>query len=282
MLFLTPAAFDKTLAEAAGGDYAHWKSNLAGAKFSAQPLKGSIEIKAAENSAQEGKASNVVAMLRGRDPALQNEWVVLTAHFDHLGLREVPPGQDGIFNGADDNASGTAAVLEIARRLASAKPPERNVLAVLTSGEEMGLLGSAYYSIHPIVPNDRVVVNINVDMVGRSAGTVYSIAAGCDEMQTKAAEIGKQLGISVLPDPFPSWRLIYFVDSYHFARLNIPYIQFITEFHRDYHQPTDEPDRIRYEDLARIVEVIYGLADFYAQGGPKPVFKRPTWFLTAN
>jgi len=241
-LAIIPSAFDKILAKVTGGTYAEWKKRLPTKKFKAQTLNASVEI-GIETKPQEGKACNVVAMLPGTDSPLKDEWVVLTAHYDHLGFHEAPPGQDGIYNGADDNASGTAAILEIARRLAEAKP-RRSLLIVFTSGEEQGLLGSAIYSVHSLMPSAQVVANIKADMVGRSAGKMFGYATGCDELFSRAAEFGKQKGIEVLADPNPSWRLIHFVDSYHFARLNIPYIDFMTEFHKDYHQPSARYDWI--------------------------------------
>jgi len=277
VLIIKPSAFDKTLAKPAGGTYADWKKRLPAQAFKAQALEASLEVRI-QTELREGKASNIVAVLPGTDGSLKDEWVVLTAHYDHLGSHEGPPDQDGIYNGADDNASGTAAVLEVARRLAEAKP-RRSLLVVFTSGEELGLFGSAVYSVHPLVPTGQVVVNINADMVGRSAGSVYAISSGCEELFIKAAEIGRQKGLEVLPDPHPSWRLVYFVDSFHFARWNVPFIQFMTEFHKDYHQPSDEAELIRYGELGRIIEVMSELANFYAQGGKKPVFKRPDWFL---
>ena len=279
MLVITPSVFDKTLAEVSGGTYAEWKERLSEDAHVARALQASLEVHI-DVEPQERHANNVVAILRGRDATLRDEWIVLTAHYDHLGFHEVPPGQDGIWNGADDNASGTAAVLEIARRLAAGKPPRRSVLVLFTSGEEQGLLGSAYYSLNPLVPYGRVVVNINVDMVGRSTGSVQGIAPGCDALFAKAVEIGKQHGITVQPDQQPSWRLVYFVDSYHFARFDAPFIEFFTGLHKDYHQPSDEVQFIRFEDLSRILDVMYELTDYYAKGGQKPTFQRPVWFVT--
>jgi len=158
----------------------------------------------------------------------------------------------------------------------------RSVLVLLTSGEEQGLAGSAYYSKHPLVPYNQVILNINVDMVGRSTGNLNCIAPGCDEVFENAVAIGKQTGITVLPDQHPSWRVVYFVDSYHFARLNVPFIHFMTEFHTDYHQPSDETNSIRFKELGNIVEVIFELTKRYAQGERKPFFQRPEWFLTTD
>jgi len=281
VLIIGPSEFDRTLAKATGGTYAEWKNRLAKEKSKARPVDASIEVKI-ETEPVEAKAGNVVALLRGSDPTLRDEWLVLTAHYDHLGFYEAPADQDGIYNGADDNASGTAAVLEVARHLASVAPPRRSVLVVFTSGEEMGLLGSAYYSLHPLVPASQVVANINIDMVGRSTSTFYAIAYGSEELYAKAVEMGKQSQVSVLADAHPTWRLTYFIDSYHFARLSVPYIEFFTEMHADYHKPTDEVGLIKFEELNRIIDAASALANYYAQGGPRPTFKRPEWFLTPD
>src|SRR4029453_11074596 len=131
-------------------------------------------------------------MLRGSDPQLRDQWVVLTAHYDHLGRKDVPPGEDGIWNGADDNASGTAAILEIARTVARGPAPRRSLLVLFMSGEERGLLGSAYYSEHPLVPYDQVVLDLNVDMVGRSSGRVQGIAPNCEPLFAEPVAIGNQ------------------------------------------------------------------------------------------
>ena len=281
VLAITPKVFDRTLAKVTGGTYKEWRDRLSKQEYEARDIDISIDI-GIETQSQENEASNVVALLRGSDPLISDEWIVLTAHYDHLGSHEVPPDQDGVWNGADDNASGTAAILEIARRLAAGKLPKRSVLVVFTSGEELGLLGSAHYARHLLVPNDRIIVNINVDMVGRSDGTIQAITSGCEELFSQAASIGKKNEITVLEDKHPTWRLVYFVDSYHFARFNIPFIQFMTEFHEDYHQPSDEVSKIRFEELGRILEVMYELTNYYAQGGKKPVFQRPDWFITVD
>lgn len=281
VLILTHAAFDKVLGKLTGGTYEEWQGRLPQQKFEATELKTSLKIDI-QTKTQENKASNVVAMFRGSDPSLKDEWIVLTAHYDHLGAMEVPAGQDGIWNGADDNASGTAGVLEIARRLKEGQPPRRSVLVIFTSGEELGLLGSAYYAKHPLVPMDQVIANINVDMIGRSQGALTALTTGGEDLFAQAAAIGEKKKITIKPDPFPTWRLIYFVDSYHFARFDIPFVEFFTDFHPDYHQPTDEIHHIRFAELGKIMEVMFELTNHYAQGGDKPKFQRPEWFLTTK
>jgi len=279
LLILLPSAFDKGLAQVSGGTYAEWIKRLKDGEKAARRIEGQLEI-TVDAVPHEGRAANVVAIIPGTDSLLKREWVVLSAHYDHLGMINVPEGQDGVYNGADDNASGTATVLEIARRLVSEHPSRRGGLIIFYAGEEAGLLGSAYHALRPLVPLDQVVLNINVDMVGRSDGTLQSLTPGCEALLQEAQAIGRRTGIEVLPDQQPTWRLIYFVDSFHFARFGVPVIQCFTGIHADYHQPSDDASRIRFDQLERVVGALYELTDFYTQGGAKPVFQRPDWFIT--
>lgn len=247
-------------------------------RVSKGPLGSRIQI-IDEAKVNEGVASNVLGKIAGSDPSLRDQWVVLSAHYDHLGSHAVPADQDGIWNGADDNASGTAAVLEIGRRLAQ-RPGKRSVLIFFTSGEDRGIFGSAYYGSHPIVPMERVVVQINLDMVGRSQGRVEAIASCAPGLFAETAELGKKHKIEVIPDQQPSWRLIYLTDVYHFAKSGIPGVEFFTGFHPDYHQPGDTAEKIRYQEMSRIVDIAFDLARAYADGRAKPAFVRPDWFMT--
>jgi hypothetical protein len=247
-------------------------------RLSKGPMGSRIQI-VDEAKVNEGVASNVLGKIAGSDPSLKDEWLVLSAHYDHLGSHTVPAGQDGIWNGADDNASGTAAVLEIARRLAQ-HPGKRSVLIFFTSGEDRGIFGSAYYGAHPIVPMERVVVQINLDMVGRSQGRVEAIASCAPGLFTETAELGKKHNIEVLPDQQPTWRLVYLTDVYHFAKSGVPGVEFFTGFHPDYHQPGDTAEKIRYEEMSRITDIAFDLARAYVDGRTKPAFVRPGWFMT--
>jgi len=279
LLILLPSAFNKALAKETGGTYSEWAKRLKDGKTTALKIGGQLEI-TVNAAPHEGRASNVVAVIPGTDSVLNKEWVVLSAHYDHLGFIKTPEGQDGIYNGADDNASGTATVLEIGRRLVSEHPPRRSVLIIFYAGEEAGLLGSAYYALRPLVPLDQVVLNINVDMVGRSNGKLQSLTPGCETLLQEAQEIGRKTGIEVLPDQYPTWRLIYFVDSYHFARFGIPVIQCFTGMHADYHQPSDDVSRINFDQLQKISDMLYEFTDFYSQGAERAQFQRPDWFVT--
>lgn len=235
-----------------------------------------IEI-AVDAATQEKKAANVLGLVRGTDRTLRGEYIVVTAHYDHIGLHSLPKDQDGIWNGADDNASGTAAVLELARRIAR-EPGKRSVLLFFTSGEERGLLGSAVYGSRPVVPMEKVALQLNLDMIGRSHGQLQAIAPHSPALFKEAVAVARNHGITVVRDAQPSWRLINLTDTYYFARRNVPGLFFFTGIHSDYHQPSDTAERIRYDELARITSVAWQILRDYADGKQKPSFERPVWF----
>jgi hypothetical protein len=242
------------------------------------PVGANVEV-TIQADIREGTAANVLGMIEGIDPVLRDEWVVLSAHYDHIGQHDVPGAEDGIWNGADDNASGTAGVIELARRLAR-NPGKRSVLFFFTSGEDRGILGSAYYAAAPVVPMERVAAQVNLDMIGRSQGKIQVIADGSPELYEQVVRIGQTHGIEVIPDQQPTWRLVYLTDAYHFARAGVPYTFFFTGTHPDYHQPSDTADKIQYEELARIVGIAADLTRVYADGAARPSFERPRWFVT--
>ena len=278
IITITDKAFDRTLGKRSGRTYAQWQKTLDRQQAPNRDLGATIELRI-DAKPRRSTAPNVIAVLRGSDPELRKEWVVLTAHFDHVGRLPAEEGRDTIFNGADDNASGTAAVLEIARRLGEGPPPKRSVMVLFVSGEERGLLGSADYSRNPLVPMSDVAVNINVDMVGRSDGSVQAITHTSQKLFELAAAIGREQKIVVKPDQQPSWRVAYLTDSYHFARFNVPSIEFFTGLHADYHGVGDDADKIHYDELSRIVNVMHTLTRNFADGAPRLTASRPEWCL---
>jgi hypothetical protein len=276
---ISPAAFDRALGDSVGSTYAGIRER--GENGPARELNAKLEL-TISTEASVGQASNVIGLLRGTDPELADEWIVLSAHYDHLGMNPAAAeGEDGVWNGADDNASGTAALLEIARRLGE-EPPARSVAVMFFSGEDRGILGSAYYAHNAVIPYSDIVVDVNVDMVGRSTGSVQGIVTGSAGLFEKARSIGEEIGITVVPDQQPTWRLAYLTDSYHFDRFDVPAIHFFTGLHADYHQPSDEADKIRFEELGRILDIMYLLTQHYAEGGDRPDYRRPQWFLTPD
>jgi hypothetical protein len=203
---------------------------------------------------------NVVAYLEGSDADLKHQAVVFSAHYDHVGKR-----QDGtIYNGADDDGSGTTAILEIAQAFAT-NPlrPKRSVMFIGHAGEEKGLLGSEYFTSHPLVPLENLVANLNIDMIGRNdSNQVYII--GSDHLSTELHRINEsanqQIGLNLdytyndVNDPN---RFYYRSDHYNFAKHGIPIIFYFTGTHSDYHQPGDDIDKINFEKMQRISRLVY-------------------------
>jgi hypothetical protein len=209
---------------------------------------------------------NVVALLRGRDPALRDEYIVIGAHFDHLGRSPMfamdPEAGDAIRNGADDNASGTAAVLDLARLL-KANPPRRSVIFVNFSAEELGVLGSSWFVNHPPVPIERMVAMLNFDMVGRlrndklivyGTSTATELKAIVDSANAAPAGGTAMFRISGGGDGYgPS-------DQSSFYAKDIPVLHFFTDLHEDYHRATDDADKINAGGEARVVDLALRVA----------------------
>ncbi len=222
----------------------------------------------------DARAPNVVAMLPGSDPVLRNEYVVISAHMDHVGVGR-PVNGDSIYNGADDDASGTAALLEIAEAMASMPvAPRRTVVFLHVSGEEKGLLGSAWYANHPTLPLPQIVANINVDMIGRNAadsvvviGKDYS-TLGASVNRLNAAH--RELGLTASDDIWPEQRFFFRSDHFNFARKEIPAIFFFTGVHEDYHRPGDEVHKIDTDKAARVTRLIFYLAHDVANATERP------------
>ncbi len=214
---------------------------------------------------------NVLAMLPGTGKH-KDEFVVVGAHYDHVGLGgpgSLAPGTRTVHNGADDNASGTASVLELARRLKEAGT-DRSILFILFAAEERGLLGSAHFVQHPTVPLEKVVAMINLDMVGRLRKDkliVYGTGTA-PEFGQWIPELAKQYGfdLKAVKTGFgPS-------DHASFYRKRIPVLHFFTDLHPDYHKPTDDWDKLNYEGMARIVDMVYDVVVRVANAPKRPAY----------
>jgi hypothetical protein len=228
--------------------------------WSARSGRVAIRIPANVN---DSRPPNVAGILRGSDPALRETYVVISAHMDHVGVGRPDATGDSINNGADDDASGTSAVIEIAEALASGPRPARSVLFLLVSGEEKGLLGSRYYSDHPTVPLDRIVANVNIDMIARNApDTVVAIGQEYSSLGPLTQEIVRahpELGLTAARDLWPNERFFFRSDHFNFARKEIPAIFFFSGVHEDYHRPSDEVEKIDADKAARIARLAYYL-----------------------
>ncbi len=215
----------------------------------------------------EGVATqNVVALIPGHDAAFAGQYIVIGAHFDHLGRSTIgamdPEAGSAIRNGADDNASGTAAIMELARLLA-ANPPRRSVVVASFSGEELGLLGSQWFVEHPPVPLDSVDAMLNFDMVGRLKNDrliVYGVSTAAElPAIVSAANIAPAFDLKAVGDGYgPS-------DQSSFYAKGIPVLHFFTDLHDDYHRATDDASKIDSVGTARVVamaeRVVRDIAD---------------------
>jgi peptidase M28-like protein len=231
------------------------------------------------NSTETIPTQNVVAVWEGSDPALKAEYVALGAHYDHVGSGCPPAGNDRICNGADDDGSGTTALLSMAEALAKATMrPKRSILFVWHCGEEKGLWGSRYFTEYPTVPLTSIVAQINIDMIGRTKAdgdtntrnkdltgpnAIYLI--GSTMMSTELGEIVNSVNKSYLnltfdtryDDPKDPNRFFYRSDHINYARKGIPIIFFFDGVHEDYHRASDTADKIDYEKMEKVTRTIY-------------------------
>ena len=214
---------------------------------------------------------NVVGIVPGSDAARAGEYVILTAHFDHVGVGTPDEDGDSVFNGADDNASGTAALLEIAQAFGSlVVRPARPVLFLATSGEEKGLLGASWFATNPTVFLSDAVAVLNMDMVGRnspdSVGLVGHDYSSLGPLLVRIAADSRHLRLSVDTDPAPGENLFPRSDHYPFARTGIPAIAVTSALHEHYHHLDDEPALIDIDKAARVARLIFLAAYALAQG----------------
>lgn len=218
--------------------------------------------------------ANVVAIMRGSDPGLAHEAVLVDAHYDHLGIGPAVDG-DSIFNGADDDASGTVAVLEIARVFAAGPRPKRSVIFLATTGEEVGLLGTRWYIQHPVVSLDSTVANLEIEMIGRPDSLAGGRGKGWltgYERSTMGEELAAA-GIPLVADKRLDQNFFMRSDNIAFARLGIPAHTLSSyNLHSDYHKRTDD---MRGVDTGHMAQVISAAARAVRllTDGPRPQWK---------
>jgi hypothetical protein len=250
-------------------------SLLAGSGWTVESLRAKILQKQSPQSFEVKKAQltlnlkvhaetkitqNVVAYLEGADPVLKNEVVAFGAHYDHVGVDD----SGDVFNGADDDGSGTTAMLEIARAFAkNPERPKRSLLFVSHTGEEKGLLGSRYYTEHPLAPLENTVAQLNMDMIGRNdSNSVFIIGSDflspeLHQINLAANEmIGLNFDYTYNTESDPN-RFYYRSDHYNYARRGIPIIFYFSGVHEDYHKVTDTVDKINFDKMARIARLVY-------------------------
>jgi Zn-dependent M28 family amino/carboxypeptidase len=249
----------KKLLALGGQDFDALKKQAATREFQPVPLglKASLAVR---NTLRTIDSQNVVAKVEGSDPRLKDEYVVYTAHWDHLGVG-APVNGDRIYNGALDNASGVGTVLEIARAFTRVQPqPKRSILFLLVTAEEQGLLGSQYYSVNPLYPLNRTLANINIDGVNQWGRTkdITVIGMGASDLDEYLQAAAQEQGRTLRPDPEPEKGFYYRSDHFNFAKNGVPalnpdagidYVGKSADYSQkkrdeytnvDYHAPSDE------------------------------------------
>ncbi|MDX8338455.1 M20/M25/M40 family metallo-hydrolase [Draconibacterium sp. IB214405] len=221
---------------------------------------------------EELEGKNIVAYIEGSDPVLKNEYIVFMAHYDHLGI-----GKDGdVYNGADDNGSGTVAIMEVAEAFASLKEkPKRSIVFLWVTCEEKGHFGSSYYCDHPVFPLDKTIASINLDMVGRvydgPRDDVWKDSPkkvkDFDGLYTLSNDVWPELAklnaahcaeLGLIPDTsLPKERFLRASDHYHFHKYGVPILNYATGYHADYHKVGDEVEKINFEKIKRVADLCF-------------------------
>jgi hypothetical protein len=239
-----------------------------------QPVpEWSAELVMKETTLGTTRVPNTIGILEGSDPTLKNEYLVYSAHMDHIGLQ--PNATDSISNGADDDASGTAGVIELAQAFAErGARPKRSILFITVSGEEKGLWGSSYFADHPTVPLKDIVANLNIDMIGRNwKDTVVAIGMQHSDLGATLNRVGAahpELNMKPIDDIWPEEGLYFRSDHYNFARKGVPVLFFTSGLHDDYHQVSDSPEKIDSEKEARLLRLLFFLGQEIANTPTRP------------
>lgn len=237
---------------------------------------------------------NVVAVFEGSDPVLKNEYVAIGAHYDHVGTG-TPVNGDAIYNGADDDGSGTIAMVAMAEAFAKGVRPKRSILFVWHAGEEKGLWGSEYFAANPTVPLANIVTQLNIDMIGRSrvasdtkpanknlSGPNEVYVIGSRMMSTGLGDLSERVNRDYLnltfnykyDDPADPNRFFFRSDHYNYAAKGVPIIFYFTGVHEDYHRPSDTADKIDYGKMERVARTIFLTALELANAPSRPVVDR--------
>lgn len=267
VIYVNEAALARILAPKEQKRIKRFISNVRKGKVSSNYISSNIKVNLS-SKASPVRDRNVVAKIEGSDPELKKEYIVVSAHYDHLGV------VDGkIYNGADDNGTGTAALISLSKALHALKenkfPIKRSILFLFATGEEVGLLGSKYFVDNPLIPLRDIKADINIDMIGRGdeaheANENYVYVIGSDKInplldkkirENNSWSVNYKLDYTYNDLKHPL-KLYYRSDHYNFAEKGIPSVFLFGGFHKDYHQPDDDPIFINYrkvEDISRLV-----------------------------
>lgn len=253
----------------------------------------SVAVKTSETHTQ-----NVVGILEGSDPVLKNEYVAIGAHYDHVGTNPFSASEDKIWNGADDDGSGTVSVLSMAEAFSKgAQRPKRSILFIWHAGEEHGLWGSEYFTDNPTVPIGSIITELNIDMIGRyqnpgdenhpqnknlpKPGEIFLI--GSRMMSTELGDVSEATNKAFLnlnfnykyDDPNDPERFFYRSDHFNYARKGVPIIFYMDGSHADYHQPSDSVEKINFEQMEKVVRTIFATAWELSNRPARPKVDKP-------
>lgn len=223
------------------------------------------------------KSQNVIGVVEGSDPTLRNEYVLLAAHYDHIGVGPASAEGDSIYNGARDNAVGVATVMAAGKYFAD-HPPKRSVLLALWSAEELGLIGSEYFAENPVVPLNQIIFNLNIDGAGyNDTSKITVVGLERTDAESFFRSSIQAFGLEAIPSPVPEMGLFNRSDNVHFARKGIPAPTFslgFTAFDEDiqyyYHQPTDESDTIDFDYVTNYTRAYILSAEQIANAAEAP------------
>lgn len=240
----------------------------------------SLMLAAKQEVLMDATAPITVGILEGTDPQLKNEYLIYSAHMDHVGVAGVSNqcqavGADSICNGADDDGSGTVGVVELAEAFSQkAARTRRSIIFLTVSGEEKGLWGSDYFVSHPTVPLSAIVADINIDMIGRNwPDTIVAIGREHSDLGPTLGRVDSmhpELGMVAIDDRWPQENFYFRSDHYNFARNGVPILFFFNGVHDDYHQVSDSPDKINAEKESRILQLLFFLGQDVANAAQRP------------
>ena len=256
-------------------------------RFLLKGVKMTINVDADYQVVRTRLTHNVVGVIEGTDPKLKDTYVAYGAHYDHTGFRETAkPGEDMINNGADDDGSGSVAIMAIAKAFATGPKPKRSILLVWHAGEESGLLGSEYMADHPVGGDiNKIVTQLNMDMVGRNQddnpdNANMVLVVGSDRISTELHNINEDANASLakpltldytMNDPADPQSIYTRSDHYSYASKGVPIVFYFTGLHPDYHRPSDTVDKIIFDKVQRIALLAYETGRRVANSDKPPV-----------
>lgn len=258
------------------------------------PLDMTVDMSTAATIDQVTSA-NVIGVIEGSDPALKGQYIVLTAHLDHIGVSRSME-DDKINNGALDNAAGVATLLEVARTITGGEPPRRSILLVIVTAEEKGLLGAEYFARNPTVPAEAMVANVNLDMPVLTYDFTDVVAFGSDRstIADAVSAAANEMGMTLAADPFPDQGLFTRSDHYRFVEIGVPSVflatgfanggeeAWATHFAQHYHRPADDMNNaLNFDAAARFAEVNTKIAMTLANADERPLWVKDDFFARA-